>query len=225
MDYMWNFLDDPYVDGLILVGGTLKSKRQVSIRINELPFTLVEELEKRVQETECETEILEVPNALTHSVDLRMKIFSSDPLFGELPRYGERRFDIHEAPKEFIHGYLQGASRIKLKEMNAHAKLRKNDWISIHSPLPTYEQEALLSRKNIEETTILFDVLHIKDEEFKGKEPFDSFHRLHRKEFELAMKNTPTKEAQLKKLTREIMGSHGKGFYNPNEPQAGGGRY
>jgi hypothetical protein len=225
MTYTWNFLDAPYLDGLIVAAGTMKSKRAVSIRINEIPFELIGRIEEMFCNIGGETDILECPNAVTKSTDLRMNVYVAEPIFGDLPRYRERRFDVANAPMDFVHGYLVGGIRVKFQDISRLPILEGHDWITIHNPLPKYDQIELLERCNITEMKELFDLFYIRDTHFRNKEPFETVYTLLKKEFEVAKKHNPSKAEQLEQLSEEIMGTKGSGFFNPEEPDAGGGTY
>ncbi len=145
-----SFTRDQWLDGIIWGVGARQTRKSVSIRVSELPLTIIERINERLEEHGYETQEREIPNAVTHQIDYSLLAIGSEPVFDGLPEYSVRRISL-EYPEEFIDGFLltRLSARRKRRVDGTNFSLDDVD-ILIRSGQDTPEIKNVLGRKNIE---------------------------------------------------------------------------
>lgn len=106
MEYDWKLIENPYLDGIVLGAGVPRNRYCVKVTVSDLPADFCEELKQKFIKFGYEVDFIEQINASTRNLDLKLEVCGSEPIFNVLPRLSKRRFDINNAPIEFIKGYL-----------------------------------------------------------------------------------------------------------------------
>lgn len=207
-DYLWKFTGYPWLDGIIFAAASPKNSYSVRINVSCLPAVIVEKIEDAFNEIGFEAGCIEVPNAITKNIDLRIEVIGPSPLFNTVPRFRERRLDLDNIPKEFIKGLFTVSIKVKMGKYSNKPNF-KGDGIMIRSSLPEEDILQLLAILGIEEYRIFIHHIYLDRDIFEDKEPFEEIYQEFVKEDKDFSSYHPSKEhildRRIKELTKKIL--------------------
>jgi hypothetical protein len=170
-EYAWRFTGYPWLDGIIFGGGSPKTAMSITIKINELPYSMSEKIKNEFISIGYQADYIEFPNAMTKEMDLRLCVAGPSPIFKILPRFKERRLDMEHTQIEFIQGYFTVCCAAKLEK---YSRLKTySDGLMIKTGLPHEDVLQLLNILGVEEYKELGKNLYLERESFKGIAPFE----------------------------------------------------
>jgi hypothetical protein len=207
-DYEGKITGYPLLDGMLFGNGVPKTKTSVLIRAAELPSSIVDKIQAEFDEAGFQTGVVELPNALTKDIDLRIFVSGPSPIFTQkvLPRISERRIDPQNVPIEFIVGFFFVSTDVKLKEL---AKTRPNfdkDALRITTKLPKEVVVEMLSMLGIEEYYEIGNNIYLEEGMFERIQPFEEIYSEYKKESKAFASYVGTKEDMLAAKIDELMG-------------------
>jgi len=197
----------PLLDGMLFGNGVPKNRSSVLIRASELPSSIVEKIQQEFEVAGFQTGVVEIPNAMTKQMDLRITVMGPSPIFTNksLPRLSERRIDPQNVPIEFIVGFFFVSTDVKIKGFATRPNLEK-DSLRITTKLPKETVIEMLSILGVEEYLEIGANIYLEVGMFDKIQPFEEIYSEYKKETKAFASYLPSKEDVLAAKIDEIMG-------------------
>lgn len=208
-DYAWRFTGDPWLDGIIFAAASVRNKHSILINVSFLPAIIVDKIKKRFDELGYQVDSVEVPNALTRSLDLRLDVVGPCPIFGVLPKFSQRRLDLEHTPLEFARGTLLAYSSVNLSKYSKKTNYPE-DGILIRGSLPKEDIIVLLDIVGIKEYRYYMNKIYLDRSLFQDIEPFETLYREFVAEDKYFCELYGTREEHIEKKMDQIGGKLGK---------------
>lgn len=103
--YEWEMTGDKWLDGVIFGKGVPKSKSKVSITVSDIPSIFSDMILAKCLEMNFQADYKEEWNRYERFMDLKIEVIGPSNIFGNLPRYKERRL-IEDIDLEFLKGFF-----------------------------------------------------------------------------------------------------------------------
>lgn len=196
----------PLLDGMIFGNGVPKNRTRVLIRAAELPSSIVEKIQQEFEDAGFQTGVVEIPNAMTKQMDLRISVIGPSQIFTNksLPRLSERRIDPQNVPIEFIVGFFFVSTDVKIKGYATRPILEK-DALRITTKLPKETVIEMLSILGVEEYLEIGNNIYLEVGMFDKIQPFEELYNEYKDEVKEFESSQPSREDLLGETINDIL--------------------